>query len=47
LIDETFEPVMLISRLPEARFIELLAIRFEAIELNVSVEIAVNFYLIF
>jgi hypothetical protein len=28
LIDETFDPVMLISRLPEARFIELLNIIF-------------------
>jgi len=35
--DDKFEPVMLISPLPEARFIELLAIRLEAIDCDDSV----------
>ena len=45
LIDETFEPVMLISRLPEARVIEVLAIRFEALDRDDSV-VEVDFNLV-
>ena len=36
-VDDTFEPMILISPLPEARFIELLAMRFEEIDCDDSV----------